>query len=294
MVRGTVSGSGSAALAVADYGSNNMITFRYRLRDVPMSIAENVVHRRRHRLPGRLVRDHRRAHRAEIRGAVTDLGLTAAALDSAPTVPMHDADVPRIAIYSQWSNTQDLGWYRLTLDKFHIPYDLIFKEQVDQGNLRQHYDVILMADQAINRQTVLQPAAARPVPYQQTARYRFLGMYGSSPDITGGFGQKGVDAFADFLSGGGTLIAIGDAARFPIEFGWAHTADTSRVTGVNAEHPIIAGRILHPEHPVFYGYSSREIPIKYVGGSALRAGVADQAARPGGIRGRRQRRCSPG
>ncbi len=276
VVRGTVTGSGSAALAVADYGSNNMITFRYRLRDVPMSIAEKSFTAGGVTFPAGSFVITDRAHLGEIRSAVVDLGLTAAELDSTPAVPEHDANVPRIAIYSQWSNTQDLGWYRLTLDKFHIPYDLIFKEQVEQGNLRQRYDVILMADQAINRQTVLQPAAAQPVPYEQTARYRFLGMYGSSPDITGGFGQKGVDAFADFLSGGGTLIAIGDAARFPIDFGWAHTADTSRVAGVNAEHPIIAGRILHPGHPVFYGYGSREIPIKYVGGSALRVGLADQ------------------
>ena len=57
------------------------------------------------------------------------------ALTAAPTVPMHNADVPRIAIYSQWGGTQDLGWYRLTFDDFHIPYDLIYKERVAKGDL---------------------------------------------------------------------------------------------------------------------------------------------------------------
>ena len=54
-----------------------------------------------------------------------------------PTVATHDADVPRIAIYSSWSGTQEIGWYRHTFDKFGIPYDLIYKERLKQGNLHE-------------------------------------------------------------------------------------------------------------------------------------------------------------
>ena len=39
-MRGTVTGTGTAGLAVAHFGSNNMITFRYKLRNVPMKVAE--------------------------------------------------------------------------------------------------------------------------------------------------------------------------------------------------------------------------------------------------------------
>ena len=66
-----------------------------------------------------------------------------------PTVAMHDADAPRVAIYSQWGGTQELGWYRDTFDKFGIPYDLIYKERVAKGNLKNDYDVIVMAAQGI-------------------------------------------------------------------------------------------------------------------------------------------------
>jgi len=212
-----------------------------------------------------------------VRAAVEELGLTAAALSAVPTVPMHDASAPRIAIYSQWTSTQDLGWYRLTFDRFGIPYDLIYKEQVKKGDLRNKYDVILMAAQNINRQTVLQAPAARPQPYQKSEKYKFLGMYGETPDMSGGFGQEGVDNFAKFLEGGGTLIAAGAATRFPVEFGWAHTVDTEQITGVTAYRPIIQAEIARPEHPIFYGYVEKTIPIKYVGGTVFRAGVADQA-----------------
>ena len=39
-VKGKVTGAGSAGMAVAHYGSNNMIAFRYKLKSVPMKIAE--------------------------------------------------------------------------------------------------------------------------------------------------------------------------------------------------------------------------------------------------------------
>src|SRR5262249_55461957 len=40
VAKGTLIGSGKAGIAVAHYGSNNMIAFRYALKSVPMKIAE--------------------------------------------------------------------------------------------------------------------------------------------------------------------------------------------------------------------------------------------------------------
>ncbi len=275
-VRGKVAGSGSAGLAVAHYGSNNMIAFRYQLRATPMRIAEKGFTEEGIEFPaGSFVVAG--APGVELRAAVERLGLTAAALSALPAVPMHDAPAPRIAIYSQWTSTQNLGWYRLTFDRIGIPYDLIYKEQVARGDLRSKYDVILMAAQNITRQTVFQASSTRPQPYQKTDKYRFLGMYGETPDMSGGFGQAGVDAFAKFLEGGGTLVAAAAAARFPIEFGWAHTVDAESITGVTAQRPIVQAEVVRAEHPVFYGYTERTIPIKYTGGFTLRVGIADQA-----------------
>ena len=274
-VKGKIVGAGTAGLAVAHYGSNNMIAFRYKLRAMPMRIAEKSFTAEGVEFPaGSFVIPG--PVTASARGAVEELGLTAAALSAVPTVPMHDAVAPRIAIYSQWTSTQDLGWYRLTFDRFTVPYDLIYKEQVKQGNLRSKYDVILMAAQNINRQVALQPPAARPQPYQKSDKYQFLGAYGETPDMSGGLGQEGVDAIAKFLETGGTLIAAGAAIRFPIEFGWARTVDVEAITGVTAQRPIIQAEVVRPEHPVFYGYADKTLAVKYVGGTVLRVGVADQ------------------
>ena len=276
-VKGRVIGTGTAGIAVAHHGSNNMITFRYRLRDVPMQVAEQSFKVGSEELPAGSFIITGAAATPAVRAAIDSLGLTAVALSALPAVSTHAADLPRVAIYSQWSGTQELGWYRHAFDKFGIPFDLIYKERVQKGNLKADYDVILMAYQQINRQTVMARPSAQPQPYQPSDKYKFLGMYGTSEDMSGGFGTEGVKAFEAFLEGGGTLIAAHNAIRFPIEFGFARTADLDQITGLNAQRPLVQATISRTDHPVFYGYANRTIPIKYVSGPVLRVGIADSA-----------------
>jgi hypothetical protein len=280
VAKGKVTGSGSAGMAVAHFGSNNMIALRYALKHVPMKIAEKSFTAGGVEFPAGSFLIASGADLNAVKSAVEKFGLTAASLQAMPNVPAHDADVPRVAIYSSWSNTQEIGWYRLTFDKFGVPYDLIFKERAKKGNLRADYDVIIMPTQTANRAAVFASQAARPVPYMKTDKYKFLGMYGESPDITGGMGGEGVDAFAKFLEAGGTLICTGDAVRFPTELGFARTVDATQNTSsaFYAPRPLINAEIVKTDSPVFYGYTEHVIPIKYLGGPLMSVAQPDQSA----------------
>jgi zinc carboxypeptidase len=277
-LKGRIAGSGAAGFAVAHYGSNNMIALRYRLRGVPMKIAEKSFTANGVEFPAGSFVIAAPPDVAAVRAAIDALGLTAASLSSVPNVPMHDADAPRIAIYSSWNGTQEIGWYRYTFDQFGVPYELIYKERVVKGDLRSDYDVIVMPTQTATRQAIFQPPAARPVPYQKGPKYKFLGMYGESTDITGGMGGPGVDAFAKFLDAGGTLIVTGNAVRFPADLGFARTVDASAATSAQfyAPRPIVNAEILKPDHPVFYGYADKILPVKYLGGPLLSVAPSDQ------------------
>ena len=103
--------------------------------------------------------------------------------------------------------------------------------------MNDDYDVIIMATQAMTRATVLAPPAARPQPYKKTPKLQFLGMYGESDDISGGFGQPGVDAIEKFLDAGGTLVTMGAASRFPADLGLARTVDAAGTTSANFYAP---------------------------------------------------------
>jgi len=278
VARGSVAGSGTAALAVAHLGSNNMVAFRYRLRNIPMRVAEKSFTAEGITFPaGSFIISGSAADLQRAKAAVESLGLTAASLASAPTVVSHDADVPRVAIYSQWQGTQELGWYRHAFDQFGIPFDLIYKERVVKGNLKADYDVIVMAAQNVTRAQIMAAPAARAQPYKRTDKLKFLGMYGETDDMTGGFGQPGVDAFKAFLEAGGTLITTLQATRFPIEFGFARSVDTESLTGVNAQKPLVNAEIRKADHPVFYGYEKSIFPMKFgQGQQVFRVGIADQ------------------
>ncbi|MEX2284698.1 MAG: hypothetical protein WEE89_19575, partial [Gemmatimonadota bacterium] len=278
-LRGRVTGNGNAGLAVAHLGSNNMISFRYRLKNVPMKVAEQSFTADGVTFPaGSFILTGSSGDLQQARAAAESLGLTAAALSTVPSVQTHEADVARVAIYTQWSGTQELGWYRHAFDQFGIPFDLIYKERVQRGNLKADYDVIIMAAQTINRANVMAPPAARAQPYQKTDKLKFLGMYGETADMTGGFGQAGVAAFEKFLESGGTLITTLGAVRFPIEFGFARTVDTEAPQGVNAQKPLLTAEITRLNHPVFYGHEDKTFPMKFgQNAQVFRVGVADSA-----------------
>ena len=281
VAKGKVTGGGSAAMAVAHFGSNNMIALRYRLKDVPMKVADKSFKAEGIEFPAGSFIISAPVDMAKVKAAVEELGLTAAALESAPSVASHDADVPRVAIYSSWDRaTQEIGWVRFTFDKFGIPFDLIYKERVQKGNLKNDYDVIVMPTQNAGRAAVFAPPAARPVPYKKNPKYKFVGMYGETDDLTGGMGAAGVEAFQRFLDGGGTLVTMGNAVRFPTELGMARTVDASGNTSNNfyAPRPIVNAEVLRLDHPVFYGYTEKIMPVKYFAGPLMTVGDPDRSS----------------
>ena len=197
-----------------------------------MKIAEKSFSGERRRVPRRIVRHHRT--RSSMADGAARRSKSSASPPSRspplPTVPMHDADVPRIAIYSSWSNTQELGWYRFTFDKFGIPYDLIFKEQVKQGNLRAKYDVIIMAAQQLGRAQVLQRrrrrARCRTEDGQVSSSSGCTARRRTSPAASA---RRASTEFAKFLEGGGTLIAAGHGRAASRPSSASRTRSTRRI-----------------------------------------------------------------
>ena len=266
---GSLTGNGSM-IAVAHYGSNNMVTLRYRLKDLKVQAVEKEFKQGDITFPaGSFVIS---GDAGRVKTAVESLGLKAAGLSAAPEVPMHDLDLPRVAIYSVWGNTQDIGWVRYALDVFGVPYDLIYKERVKKGDLKGAYDVIVLPNQGGSGKRLVFDVEGRgqPIEYKKSEKFQNLGMYGESDDITGGMGLDGVAEFDTFIKAGGLLVTLASASFFPAEFGLAPKVDAARTSGqFYAPGTIIDAEILQPEHPIFYGYDKRTIPVRYGGGPLL-------------------------
>ena len=271
--RGAVLGSG-AVTAIVHNGSNHLITLRYRLKDLPFDAIEKPVKAGNIDLPAGTMLV---ASSPRVKAEVEKLGLQAVTLAAAPDVKKHAIDLPRLAMFSTWGSTQDLGWVRYAFDKFEIDYELIYKERIKQGNLRAAYDVIVIPSQggrgggAKGLIFDIDPRPGKTLAYTKDPAFPALGAYGESQDITGGMGLPGVRELDKFVNTGGVLITLGAASYFAPETFITRTVDAARATAAfYAPGPIVEAEILLPEHPIFYGYQERVVPVRWAGGPLLR------------------------
>ena len=124
------------SFAVAHYGSNNMITLRYRLKDLKVQAAEKEFKQGDAHVPaGSFVVSGDAAQ--QCRPAVEALGLTAVAL------PGGAAGADARSRSAAHRGLQHVGQHAgrrlgaLRVRQFEVPYDLIYKERVRKGDLQE-------------------------------------------------------------------------------------------------------------------------------------------------------------
>jgi len=272
---GTISGTGAVTI-VTHNGALNLITLRHRLKDVPIKGAKAPFKVGDVEFPaGSLIVE---SASDRVRKEIAALGLVATAVAAAPAVETVDVDLPRIAMYTTWVNTEKVGWVRLAFDRWEIPFDLIHKDHVQSGaNLRSNYDVIVMPHQTNNAKSIVyeQPKLSKPLPYKKNERFKTLGMYAETDDVRGGMGLAGAAELQKFVEQGGVLVTMGVASYFPAEFGIARGVDAQNAAqGFYAPGPYVNSEIMIPSHPTMWGYAQKTLPIRYAGGPLLQAGPA--------------------
>jgi hypothetical protein len=265
---------GAVAYAIPDHGSPNLVTLRWGLKDVAMQVAEASFTADGVTLPaGTFIVPASATDK--LKPMAKELGLDLVALAAKPTVAMHDAALPRVAMFSTWSGTQDVGWVRFAFDQYKVPYDLIFKERVLKGNLKADYDVLLVPNQSRTTKALItdipKTKSKQPLAYVKSDKFKFLGDYGSSEDITGGMGAEGVAEMQKFTEAGGVLVTLGTSSFMPADMGIVAKVDASAASAkVYAPGPIVDADITQPNNPIFYGYTTPTVAVRYAGGPLLR------------------------
>jgi hypothetical protein len=275
---GSIGAAGATGYAVLDFGSNNLATLRHRLKDVPVEIVEKSFQAGGQTVPAGSFVVPGGAY-GRLKSAVMSLGLTAVALPARPDVPMHPATQPRVALYSTWGSTQNVGWVRYAFDQYETPYALIFKDDVRKGHLRERFDLIIIPSQGRSAKDLVFdiPMHGGPLPYTKTARFTHLGDYGSSEDIRGGMGLAGLEELRRFVEAGGTLITLGDASAVPADFGLTPDIGIDHPSkAFYAPGPIVTAKVLVPANPIFYGYTDETMPVRWASNSLLSVPLRDR------------------
>src|SRR5262245_36554347 len=132
----------------------------------------------------------------------------------------------------------DEGWTRWVLEQFEFPYTSLFDRDVRAGVLRARFDVILLPDATYDSMLNGETAGTLPDPY------------------TGGMTTRGIASLREFVSAGGTLVAMDRAAELPIAAFGLPVRDVA-AAGARAADFYVPGSILRirvdPSHPIGYG-----------------------------------------
>jgi hypothetical protein len=265
------------AWVVPHNGANAMVTLRHRLKDLDVHAATAAFTVGQRKVPAGSfivsVPEGSTASLGDVATTVHGLGLDAFTVTARPDVATRPVELPRLAMFSTWGNTQEVGWVRHAFDTFEVAYDLVYKERIREGNLRAAYDVILIPNQGRGGAKSLVfdvPSKGAPIPYRKDPAFPSLGAYGESDDITGGMGLEGVLELQKFVRDGGVLVTLGVASFFPADFGLLQDVTASRPSaGFYAPGPIVEAEVTAPTHPIFYGYSATKMPVRYANGPLL-------------------------
>ncbi len=166
--------------------------------------------------------------------------------------------VPRVALMHTWLSTQTEGWWRMALDKLHVPYSYISTQDVSrESNLRAKYDVILFGPVGYAGTKLIidgLPRYGNPMPWQQTELTPNLGRIDSTPDVRPGLGESGVASLKRFVADGGLLITSEDTAQFAIDIGIAPGVSVAKTSNLRVVGSVLRANLVDKDSPIAAGY----------------------------------------
>ncbi|WP_298671168.1 M14 family zinc carboxypeptidase [uncultured Sphingomonas sp.] len=273
--KGVITGSGPVIL-VNHTGDNELVSFRFRLGKTKMLAAQAPFEAGgRQYAAGTFILPS--ANRAEVEKVIADLGLSAEAVASVPSVSSHALSIPRIGYLHSWLRTQDEGWWRAALDHYGIPYTYFADIKARQGGLRAKYDVIIYPTVGSSVQDQVVGVAmngTKPIPYKKSALTPHLGALDSADDIRGGLGADGIAELKKFVEQGGTLIGDGSTVEMLAEYGVASGVTVAETPNLYTKGAIMRGVFKDKSSPLAYGYTGKEMPVYFSQTPVLKVGAA--------------------
>ena len=280
--RGAVTGSGTTIL-INHTGDNQLVSLRFRLKGAAMRAAEAPFEAGGKRYAaGTFILPQ--ADRAAVERVVTELGLTAEAVASAPAVASHPLTAPRVGYLHSWLRTQDEGWWRLALDRHGIPYTYFADTEARKGRLRDRYDVIIypsVGSTAGEAVAGVPKDGPDPIPYRKSALTPNLGVLDRADDIRGGLGLDGLNELKKFVEAGGTLIGDGSTVEALTEYGVARGVTLTRPSELYTKGAIMRGVFADKTSPLTYGYVGGQMPVYFSQAPVLTVGPPGRPALTG-------------
>nr|WP_312448098.1 M14 family metallopeptidase [Brevundimonas naejangsanensis] len=146
-----------------------------------------------------------------VEAAVRDLGLNAHAVARAPGGERIALKPVRVGLVDRYGGSMASGWTQWMLEQFEYPFEVIYPQRLDAGDLNKDFDVLVFASDMIPADLSAAAQREQPAPDSIPAEYRgWLG------HITAEKTVPQIDAFA---RAGGSVVTIGSAHRLAAAMG---------------------------------------------------------------------------
>ncbi|HEY0305820.1 MAG TPA: M14 metallopeptidase family protein [Longimicrobiales bacterium] len=213
---------------------------------------------------------NRRNLEGTLRGYAQELGVSftgtsrAAGRDAVRLQPV------RVALWDTYGGSMPSGWTRFLLERFEFPFEVVYPQTLNAGNLRAKYDVIILPDGSV-------PAPPTAGQGQQGGGGGGGGGQGGGPraadlpeEFRGRLGRISADTTAPqlkaFLEQGGTIISVGGGTNIarmlnvPVSDGLVVTTD-GKEQRLRREQFYVPGSVLEirvdTRHPLAAGFAER-------------------------------------
>jgi hypothetical protein len=137
--------------------------------------------------------------RAILEKIAGDLGLTFTGISTAPPGAALKLRPVRIALWDRYGGSNPSGWTRWLLEQYGFQFDVIYAQDIDRGELKGRYDVVIFTDEAELDARDLSEGVADRIPPEYRRTTGSLTTARSLPRLK------------QFVEQGGVVIAVGNS-----------------------------------------------------------------------------------
>jgi len=138
--------------------------------------------------------------RAVLEKGAAELGVPVEASSARPAADMLKLKPARIGLYDQYGGLAPSGWTRWLFEQFEFPFEVVYPQTLDAGNLNRRFDVLVLTDEAFRK-----GAGGGGQPRADSIPAEYRGWLGRITE------EKTVPQLKQFVQGGGSLVTIGSS-----------------------------------------------------------------------------------
>ena len=187
-----------------------------------------------------------------LKTAANDLGLTFTAVAARPSSALYRLQPVRVGLWDQYGGSMPSGHTRWLLEQFEFPFEVVYPQTLNDGNLKSKFDVLIFPDGGIPEG---EGGGGGQVPNDVPAEYKArLGR------VTV---RETIPQLKRFVEEGGAIVAYGGSAVLGHQLGLPVSDHLVEVQQDGSERPLpgtkyyIPGAILRVAidntHPLAYG-----------------------------------------